>query len=258
MKKFILGSIVLGIHNLYAQVGISTTSPQQTLHIAGTSSSSVIEGTSVQIVRPTLRTDGLNNTNQSIEDKLRPVSVTNQGDIILSHPLVRPLVLIDFINTANGEKDYIPSAVTINQTASSTRTQLPIRSFNFTLPSPSIVKFNVVTSFQFFNALDGNIITDGSNRAWGTILRFSQAPSGISTAQNSVFGESIRSYNNVVANTGASGIFYTTSNDTLYLPQGNYTLDINLFAETAPTQNPLRISYGGGNDTVSIIAYSLQ
>ncbi|WP_292009820.1 hypothetical protein [Chryseobacterium sp.] len=258
MKNLLLSTLVLGANSLCAQVGISTTSPQKALHVSGTTSSANISGTSIDVVNPTIRIDGLNNANQSIQDKLRPVSVTDQGDVVLSHLPAKSLLFIDPINSSNPEQDYIPSAVTINQTSPATSTNLTIRSFNFSLTSPSIVKFNTVTSFQFLKASDGTPITDGSNRTWGTRFRFSQAPSGISTAQNSFFGESIRAYSNIVDTTAASGLFYTVSDDTLYLPKGNYTLDINLFAGTESTQTPLRLVYGGGTDTVSIIAYPVQ
>jgi hypothetical protein len=258
MKKILIFGILIFNISVFSQVGISTTTPQKALQISGSTSSTAITGTSVNIVRPTIRIDGLNNTNQSTTDKLRPVSVSDKGDLVLSNALIKPLVIIDPINVANTEKDYIPSAVTINQTSASTTTNAVIRSFTFTLTSPSLVKFSTVTSFQFQKASDGSAITDGSNRAWGTRFRFSSAPAGISTAATAYFGESIRAYSNSVNSTGATGTFYTSSDETLSLPQGTYTLDVNLFAATNTTQTPLRIIYGGGTDTISIVAFPVQ
>ncbi|MDV7696477.1 hypothetical protein N6B72_06040 [Chryseobacterium soli] len=258
MKKVLIFGIFIFNISVFSQVGVSTTTPQKALHISGTTSSTTITGTSVNIVRPTIRVDGLNNTNQSTTDKLRPVSVSDKGDLVLSNALVKPLVIIDPINTSNTEKDYILPAVTINQTSGSTTTNAVIRSFNFTLTSPSLVKFSTVTSFQFLRASDGGVVTDGSNRAWGTRFRFSAAPAGISTAANAYFGESIRAYNNAVNTTDATGTFYTASDDTLSLPAGTYTLDVNLFAATNATQTPLRIICGSGTDTISIVAFPVQ
>jgi len=258
MKKILILGILIFSIGVRSQVGIATSAPQKALHISGSTSSTAIPGTSVNIVRPTMRVDGLNNTNQSTTDQLRPVSVSDKGDLVLSGALVKPLVVIDPINTANTEKDYILPAVTINQTSGSTTTNSVIRSFNFTLTSPSLVKFSTVTSFQFLRASDGGVVTDGSNRAWGTRYRFSAAPAGISTAANAYFGESIRSYNNAVNTTDATGTFYTASDDTLSLPAGTYTLDVNLFAATNTTQTPLRIICGGGTDTISIVAFPIQ
>jgi hypothetical protein len=258
MKKLLIFSILISNISVFSQVGITTTTPQKALHVSGSTSSTAITGTSVNIVRPTIRVDGLNNTNQSTTDQLRPVSVSDKGDLVLSGALVKPLLIIDPINTSNTEKDYILPAVTINQTSGSTTTNAVIRSFNFTLNSPSLVKFSTVTSFQFLRASDGGVVTDGSNRAWGTRFRFSAAPAGISTAANAYFGESIRGYNNAVNTTDATGTFYTASDDTLSLPAGTYTLDVNLFAATNTTQTPLRIIYGGGTDTISIVAYPVQ
>lgn len=259
MKKiFIISSLIFGINNTIAQVGISTNLPQKALHVSGTVSSVPIAGTSVNVVSPTIRVEGLNNTNQSIGERLRPVSVTDKGDLVLAHSPVKPLIIIDPINNSNAEKDYIPTAVTINQTAGSTTTNAVIRSFSFTLTSPSLVKFSAVTSFQFRRASDGGVMTDGSNRVWGTKFRFSSAPAGISTAPNAYFGESVRSYSNSINNTRAVGTFYTSSDETLFLPEGNYMLDVNLFAGKNTSQTPLRIICGGGNDTISIVAYPIQ
>jgi hypothetical protein len=258
MKYIISLSGLIFSSYLTAQVGISTNTPQKALHVSGSVTSVPVSGTSVSVVNPTLRIDGLNKDNQGTTENLRPVSVSDNGDVVLSPALVKPLVMIDPINTTNTEKDYIPTAVTINQTSAATTTNAVIRSFSFKLTSPSLVKFSAVTSFQFQKASDGTPVTDGSNRTWGTRFRFSSAPSGISTAATSYFGESVRGYSNSTSNTTATGPFYTSSDDTLYLPAGDYTLDVNLYAATNTSQTPLRIIYGGGGDTISIVAYPVQ
>ncbi|ASW75513.1 hypothetical protein IQ37_19150 [Chryseobacterium piperi] len=258
MKKALLLSLsILNTSIALAQVGISTTNPQKALHVSGKTSSTPIPETSVNIVRPTVRVDGLSNINQ-FANNICPVSVTDEGDLVLSHPLAIPLLFIDPINTLNSEKDYIPSPIIINQTPKTTSTNSTIRSFNFDIPFPCLIKFNSITSFRFLKATDGSAITDGSSRLWGTRFRFSTAPSGISTEQNAYFGESLRTYNNVVDNIDGSGVLYISSDDTLFLYQGNYTLDIDLFVETESTQTSLRIICGEGSDTISIVAYPIQ
>ena len=257
-KNLFICSLTFCLGYMKAQVGIATTLPQKALHISGSISKTPVAGTSVNIVNPTVRIDGLNNTNQGITDRLRPVSVTDKGDVVLSHPMVIPLIMIDPINNSNSEKDYLPSATTINQTAATTTTNAMIRSFNFTLTSPSLVKFSAVTSMQFSKASDGTPVTDGSNRTWGTRFRFSSAPAGISTAATSYFGESVRVYSKSVNDSKATGIFYTISDETLSLPEGTYTVEVNLYASTYTSQTPLRIIYGGGTDTISIVAYPIQ
>lgn len=245
-------------NNSVAQVGISTVNPQKALHIAGSASSVDIPGSSVKIVEPTIRIDGLSNLNQPVKEKLRPVSTTENGDLVLSHSLVKPILMIDPINSLNTEKDYIPTPIIINQSNSVTVTNRVIRSFSFTITSPSLVKFSCVTSFQFQKASDGSAITDGSNRTWGTRFRFSEAPVGIPISVNAYFGESVHGYNNTINTASGTGVFYSLSDDTLFLPKGDYTLDVTLFAETNRQQIPLRIIYGLGSDTMSIVSYAIQ
>ncbi|MGG5207713.1 hypothetical protein ACQWU4_02110 [Chryseobacterium sp. MIQD13] len=257
-KVICLLIIIVNLNNLVkAQIGIGTAVPQKALHVTGTVSSTPVLDTNVNLVTPTVRIDGLNNTNQSITAKLRPVSVTDKGDLVLSHAQIIPIVMIDPINAANAETDYIGSTI-LNQTSTTTTTNAVMRSFSFVLSSPSIVKFGAVTSFQFRRASDGGVLIDGSNRIWGTRFRFSAAPSGVSTAVNAWFGESVHAYNNAVNNAGGTGILYANSEDTLFLPEGNYTIDINLYLSTESTQPLARIIYGAGSDTVNIVAYPIQ
>lgn len=260
IKAFLFLSVFICIGNLaYSQLGIGNTSPQKSLHISGTSSSEAIENTSAFLVKPTIRVEGLNLVNNNHNpSNLRPLSVSDKGDFVVSHALVKPLLMIDPINTTNTETDYIPSAVTINQTATSTTTNSLIRSFTFVLTSPSMVKMGVSTSFRFRRASDGGVITDGSNRIWGTRLRFSAAPSGVPTGANAYFGEYIHPYVNTVNIASATGLFYANSEESIFLPAGNYTVDVNLFASTNSSQPPLRIIYGEGIDTVSIVAFPVQ
>lgn len=257
MRKIAYAFILLG-SKVLAQVGIGDTNPQKGLHVSGTSSSSLISGTSINLVKPTIRIDGLNNSNQSSSDKIRPVSVTDQGDLVLAPALVKPLIMIDSFNPANSETDYLASSITTNQTTTTLTTNIVLRSFSFVLESPSIVRIGAVTSFQFYRADNGNPITDQSNRQWGTKFRFSAAPAGISTASTSYFGESLKGYYNRVSNASATAILYSNSEDVQVLPAGNYTLEVIATAVTAAGQTPLRMVNGAGDDTFSVIAYPIQ
>ncbi len=257
MRRIAYLLIVFG-SKILAQVGISNINPEKALHVSGNNSSNLVSGTSISLVKPTIRIDGLNNGNQSSNDKIRPVSVTDRGDLVLAPSLVNPLIMIDSFNPANSEKDYLPSVITTNQTASALTTNIVLRSFSFVLESPSLVRIEAVTSFQFYRADNGNPMTDGSNRQWGTRFRFSAAPSGISTASTAYFGESLKGYYNRISNTSATGINYSNSEDVQLLPAGNYTLEVIATAITATGQTPLRMVNGAGDDTFSVIAYPIQ
>lgn len=257
MRKIAYILIIIG-SKLLGQVGIGTNDPQKGLHISGNSSSTLVPGTSISLVKPTIRVDGLNNSNQSSSDKIRPVSVTDQGDLVLAPALVKPLIMIDSFNPTNSETDYLASPIITNQTTTTLTTNLVLRSFSFVLESPSLVRIGAVTSFQFYRADNGNPVTDESNRQWGTRFRFSAAPAGISTASTAYFGESLKGYYNRVSNASATVILYSNSEDVQVLPAGNYTLEIIATAITATGQTPLRIVNGSGDDTFSVIAYPIQ
>lgn len=257
MRVIIFILIIFGSKTM-GQVGIGNSNPQKGLHISGTSTNTLIPGTSINLVKPTIRIDGLNNSNQSSTDKIRPVSVTDQGDLVLAPALVKPLIMIDNFNPANLETDYLESSITTNQTTTTLTTNLVLRTFSFVLESPSLVRIGAVTSFQLYRADNGIPITDGSNRQWGTRFRFSSAPSGISTASTAYFGESLKGYYNRVSNASATALLYSNSEDVQVLPAGNYTLEVIATAITATGQTPLRMVNGSGDDTFSVIAYPIQ
>lgn len=257
MKKLFYFAVFLA-NIVSAQIGIGNTSPQKALHISGAKSTTPIAGTSVEIVKPTVRIDGLNNSNQSIAAKLRPVSVSDKGDLVLAPNLVKNLIMIDSFNPANSETDYLPSPITTNQTSTALTTNLSLRNFDFVLNTPSLVRIGAVTSFRFYRADNGNPISDDSNRLWGTRFRFVSAPSGISTASTAYFGESLKGYYSRLSNASATQIHYANSEDVLFLPAGSYTIEIIATAITATGQVPLRIVNGNGDDTFSVTAYSVQ
>ncbi|WP_294304703.1 hypothetical protein [uncultured Chryseobacterium sp.] len=261
MKKIFFISF-FSIQYAFAQVGIGTKNPNKALQISdisGATTATSVPGTStIQIITPTVRIEGLNNANQSVTDKIRPVSVTDKGDVVLAPALVVPLIMIDDFNISNTEKDYLTAVVTTDQTSTNLTTNTVLRSFNFTLSSPSLVRLGAVTSFQFYQANSTSRIADDSNRQWGTKFRFSAAPAGIPTSATSYFGKSLKGYYSKTPNTTDQGIYYSNSEDVLYLPAGSYTIEIIAAAATASGQAPMRIINGAGNDTFSVVAYPVQ
>lgn len=232
-----------------AQVGIEIASPQKALHISGASTSSVITGTSVNIVTPTIRVNGLSNANQNIVNtKLKPVMVTDKGDLVVSESVATALVMIDPINTSNATTDFLTSPIT---TDTSVSTETFLKSFTFTLNEPSLVNFNANTSIQLYTGT-GAVITDGKSKLYGTKFKLSTAPSGVSTAD---FGQVMYPYSNTVNITSATGILYVISTEMRYLPAGNYAVDIY---STINTNVSTKIVAGNGSDTLSIIAYPVN
>ncbi|WP_131725346.1 hypothetical protein [Chryseobacterium sp. Leaf180] len=262
MKKiyFFAGAFLLS-SQIDAQVGIglNNAAAQKALHVSGASTSTNIPGTGVNVVTPTVRIEGLNNTNQSITERLRPVSATSTGDLVLASLPVIPLVMIDAISPGNAETDYIANAapvISIQTIVGSNN--YPLRSFSFVLAHPSIVKFGAVTSFEFTTPVTLLPIVDNSSRIWGTKFRFTTAPAGISTAANAYFGESLQGYTNVVNNASTVGPYYSNSEDSLYLPAGSYTVEVSAYIDTQTSATPIRVANGLGSDTMSIVAYPAQ
>lgn len=251
--SFINTSYLLVCNMFFSQVGIGTNNPQKALHISGTTTTTNVSGTSINIVAPTIRIDGLNNTNQGISRNLTPVSVSDKGDLVLSTNLATPLVMINPVNTSNSSTNFLSSPVTITMSATSVNTLL--KSFSFTLTFPSLVKFNASTSYRLYTTT-GSVITDGASRLYGTQFKFITAPSGISTT--SAFGNKIRSYANSVNNANATGIFYVISKEDLYLPAGNYTVGLYSVLSSNSSSSYFRAVCGNGSNTISIVAYPIQ
>jgi hypothetical protein len=148
--KFIYLFALASSQSIFAQVGIGTSFPQKALQISGTSTSTLITGTSVSLVTPTIRVDGLSNSSQGISNtKLKPVLVTDNGDLVVSKSLANVLLMIDPINTSNTTTDFLTSAVTTN---ASILTDTILKSFTFNITEPSLVNFNANTSIQLYSS----------------------------------------------------------------------------------------------------------
>ena len=255
---FFAGALLLSSQfNAQVGIGLNNAAAQKALHVSGTSTSTTIPGTGVNTVTPTVRIDGLNNTNQTVNERLRPLSATSNGDLVLASVPVIPLVMIDPISPGNAETDYLTGPVTSIQSVVGFN-NYPLRSFTFTLAHPSIVKFGAVTSFEFTAAVTLVPIIDNSNRIWGTKFRFTSAPAGIPTGGNAYFGEALQGYSNAVNTNSVIGPYYSNSEDSLYLPAGSYTVEVSAYIDTQLAATPIRMVNGNGIDTFSVVAYPAQ
>lgn len=251
---FVLFNLVY-IVNIYGQTGINTfnASPQEALHVSGTSVSSQIGTSGIYLVKPTIRIDGLNNINNVVASGstslVQQVSATQDGDFILSNDYVTPLV------ATNLGTDEITTAVTINVTTAGLATGV-LKTYSFTISQPSVVHLLASVSVLVYNS-SGAVLTDNINRAYRCYFNFTVAPSDVSI--NSPFGHNGYGYTNGSL-TGAVGNMYLQPEAYLILPKGNYTVDLVGGAAgsgLAPT-NPLRAIFGqGGSDMVSIITKAL-
>jgi len=255
---FLLFAIICTI-NLYGQTnltGINTTAPQQQLHVAGTTSSTQIGSTGVFLVKPTIRIDGLNNTNNSTlytssPSQIQSVSVTQNGDLILSADYPIPVVA-----TSLGT-DEITSLVTLNAPGTNGGNNPSIegalKTYTFTLTRTSMVHFLASVSVSVYNTAGATLI-DGTDRAYHAVFKFTAAPAGVAINVN--FGQDGSSYVNSTNLGGVSGNMYVQPESYMVLPPGNYTLQLT--GRIFGNDYAFRAIFGQGSaDMVSIIATPL-
>lgn len=258
IKLFFLLFNLVYIVNIYGQTGINTvsTTPQQALHVNGTSVSSQIGTSGVYLVKPTIRIEGLNNTNNAVASGstslVQHVSATQDGDFILSNDYVAPLV------TTKLGTDEITTAVTINATVANTLTTGVLKTYSFTLSQPSVVHFLASVSVSVYDG-SGATITDNMDRLYRSYFNFTAAPTGVTIS--SPFGHNGYSYTNN-STTGATGNMYLQPESYLVLPKGSYTVQLIGAVVTGAfvggSVAPLRGIFGqAGSDMVSIIATAL-
>lgn len=270
MKK-ILSFIYIIVSSLsFSQVGINTTSPQEELHVAGSSS--------------TVRVEGLNSTNNTLNlgDKQNSrVYVDPNGDLVLADA---PADIGVLFNPANYLDDPLDTGGAnsnqINQTgvgsgysqAGWPRVIGPGTS-TFTLTKPAIVEINYSLSYNIYKS--GNPIDDFHARTaqfyvylksgshTGPIVTTDYDGNPIDFAGNpGALGYSGNFYTNG-STTGAGGtegydkVFYATGHDYVKLGPGTYSpmfAGILFVANTAGT-GAVKMQIGPGEDEVIIVAH---
>lgn len=254
IKKTIACCLMLfSVVQLFAQTGltgINTLTPQQQLHIAGTSSSTQIGTSGINVVKPTIRIDGLNNTNNAALYSASPslvqdVFITQNGDLVIGDNAPKVVVA-----TALGT-DEIPTAVTLNDAGTNAGATTVLKTYTFTLTQSSLVNFLGSISISVFNSSGGSLI-DGVNRNYSAFFRFTTAPAGVTVNQR--FGNNGASYTNNIAGSSA-GIMYMQPETSLVLPAGSYTVE--LAGGIYGGSEAFRAIMGGGTDMVSIVVLPL-
>jgi len=261
MKKIILSTACLLIwlsgFSQTAQTGINTTTPQQILHISGTPSTSTAIGTTGQfLVSPTVRVDGLNQTNNSAHPaspaiSTLPLYATLNGDMVIG----KKVQII--AQTLPGGTDPIPSFLK-NSVSGTAVFTLQLYTINFTLLQPSLVYFNAAVSigsiFQISAVIPTPSLNDGKARMTG--IQFMLIGAGI---PSNYLGSTTDSFTNLTANSGQltpTGFFYHSLGKEVKLPAGTYTFQI--FGCALANNNGFSLSFGeSATDYVNIIAIAL-
>lgn len=249
LNLFFMGTI-------FGQTGINTsgTTPAQKLQVAGVSTTTQIGTSGVNVVTPTIRIDGLNNTNNSLaatsSSLLQPVSATQDGEFILSNDFAIPLV------ATNLGSDEITPLLNVDATNGSIALGV-LKTYSFTLDQPSVVHFLASISVSVTD-INGNLLTDKINRLYRCYFNFTTAPSGITI--NAPFARTAYSYTGS-ATGGVQGSMYLQPEDYVVLPKGSYTVQLVGFvsgSSTTGTETKVRGIFGASPfDMVTITAIAL-
>lgn len=269
MKKIVYLIYLISIIG-NAQVGVNTTSPQEELHVAGTTSTIRIEGLN----------EGNNAFNLGSNENTRVYANTN-GDLVLGD---KPTDLEMLFNPENYLSDPLDTGgANTNQilqigvgsgySEAGWPRQLGPGMSTFTLTRPAIVEINYSLSWEVYKS--GNPIDDYHARTVQFYVYLRQnGPTGAIVTQDyegdpvdfagnpGAMGYSGQFYTNG-SSTGASGLegydkkFYTSGHDYIKLGPGTYCpmfAGILFVANTAGT-GAVKMQVGGGDDEVVIIAH---
>ena len=194
---------------LLAQVGVDTSDPQQTLHIAGTTG--------------TLRIESLNSTNNSYNggdangdsdptNDTYPLYVNENGDFTLE------------LNTLEGSEDFdafddtsLPtSSVELLQANTNGEITTLIKTYPITVGRASVLEVKYILSFDVYLDPAKNTITDNLARRIGNYITV--------TGQTREYGPTMKCYTSGTANS-VNGTFYNNNTAYITLPSaGNYDI----------------------------------
>lgn len=231
MKKNYTFFLLLISSTVFAQVGIGTTNPEATLHVAGDNS--------------TIRIEGLNENNNSLNDgiKLAPTYVDKTGELTLSSG--NGISSIYILDASNVFSDKVV-AENVNSASSDTI----IYNYQLTLPSDTFIEVKYSLSYNVYSRYDQNRefglrIFDGQSRM---IKNYFTIDSG-----SVKYGPISQNYYNLFEG-GGSGTFYNNGFAYVKLEAGTYLLSFH--AEIAgDVGNRTAVVFGGDESLLRIRFY---
>ncbi|MEW5676625.1 hypothetical protein ABGT15_09955 [Flavobacterium enshiense] len=269
MKKYIFLLVPIAA---FSQVGINTNTPQQGLHVAGSTAQVKIDGLSAANNPLNL---GTGNTTR--------VFVDGDGDLVLGTAQDNIAILFDAENYL--DDNSTPSINLITQHGYGdgyTYAGVPrdIPNSTFTITRPAIIEINYSVSYKI-EKNNGIKVSDGHARAVQTLLYFRRdnylGPVVTTDLDGNLIGGTFEIDNGTSTIGGGLGIvgqyysnhsttvgeienFHNTASDYVKLPPGTYCpmFSAQLAVSDASGSGAMKMYIGTGNDEVQIIAHYYQ
>ncbi len=236
--------VVLNVTVTFSQVGIGNTSPQQELHISGSSS--------------TIRLEGLNSTNHANNTGVRdqPVFVDSNGDMKIPASPANAEILVannNFINDA--------STVWVRTGTEGQGGWWELYQTSFTLTQAAVVMIDYSVSMTITNRAGTAALTDGKVRL---IQNYFFMGDGTTADFSTSYGRAATFYTSGPLAGGShfvvDGVGGNSASATILLPAGTHSIHIYGFVYggdgvlSPRTSDAFRSTFGGGNDTLQITA----
>lgn len=276
MKK-VIGSILIimawGVgFSQTAQTGINTVTPQQALHVSGTPSGSTAQNdgtTGRYVVTPTMRIEGLNQTNNTTAHpaapaiSTQPLYATSNGDLVVGGKVNK---VVQTLPVSGAAADGVtisqnPAITAVYPTVYSTTV---LKNIPFTLTRTSMVYISAsvgISSIGTNTASPVGALSDSKARMTGIKLQFSAVAAGSGLTANVPFASSTDSYtsgsNSLLVPTG---FFWYNVSKELKLTPGTYNLQIYGIGMSNGTGGTGTFYFNVGNspiDNVNVIAIAL-
>ncbi|MBP2617898.1 hypothetical protein [Chryseobacterium jejuense] len=248
-KKLLTAFAVSLCISLYAQsnsVGVSTSTPTETLDINGTERirELPVDGTSNVIYT---KPDGTRSINKDQSFKALKTLVADANGVLGSVNWM-PSQPFQVISGADG-LDAVPITSTISAVNGELTTTPVLATKTFTLSKKSMVTFSYNISASDIGKASGGTLLDGTSKKVGAKLILNS---------KDIIDSGIPFTNS--GNNYAFGLFYLNGNRSIILKEGTYTVNLvgNVFCHTADS-NGIRATFGAtSTDQFDIIAIPVQ
>ena len=259
MKKIVyIAFVLLGNYNLFAQVGINTTTPQQELHVAGAASN--------------VRVEGLNSPNNILNigtNGTSRVFADGDGDLVLGTVANNIEVLFNpydyLLSTEDNASCFQQTGVGSGYQIVGTPRVPGNGTSYFTLARNAIIEINYALSWHIRKNGPKNI-DDSNARIIQSYMILYNMDTGTVVSTNldtspiilgGALGLNGQFYTNGTEANGANEFFYNVGTDYVSLPPGRY--HPYFFAQVAVSDTngvgAINICFGSGNDELQIVAH---